>query len=290
MSGIASMTGFATASRDLEFGTIAVELRAVNHRYLDVQFRMPDDLRLTEGAMREVIASKLSRGKVDCRASFTPLATLASGTELNVKIVEDLAHLEQAVRERFIGINPMNAADILRWPGVLVSRDVPQEALRDATLSLLAEALEEFQQTRLREGEKLKTMLLDRVSNMEKLATEVAPLVPQLVRAYHEKLAQKLGEALGNLDDERLRQEVVLFAAKIDVDEELTRLQAHLSEIRRILSKGGACGKRLDFLMQELNREANTLGSKSASTEVSKVSIELKVLIEQMREQIQNIE
>ena len=290
MSGIASMTGFAAVSRDLEFGTVAVELRAVNHRYLDVQFRMPDDLRLTESAIREAIAARLSRGKVDCRVSFSPLVQLAAGSELNVTVVEELAKLDRAVRERFAAVSPISVAEVLRWPGVLATHDVPIENLRDAALALVKEALEDFQQTRVREGEKLAAMLLERVSRMEALAKEVAPLIPQLVRNYQEKLAQKLSEALANADDERLRQEVVLFAAKIDVDEELTRLTAHLGEVRRILAKGGACGKRLDFLMQELNREANTLGSKSAATEVSQVSMELKVLIEQMREQIQNIE
>lgn len=284
------MTGFAAVSRDVDFGTIAVELRAVNHRYLDIQFRLPDDLRLGEGHMREMIAAKLSRGKVDCRASFTPVATLASGTELNVSVVEELTRLDKSVRQRFSGVGSMSVAEVLRWPGVLTIRGTPLDELREATFALLEAALDDFQETRLREGEKLKTMLLERVSSMEKLAKDVLPLVPQLVRAYEDKLTQKLTEALGSADDERLRQEVALFAAKIDVDEELTRLQAHLSEVRRILDKGGACGKRLDFLMQELNREANTLGSKSVATEVSRTSMELKVLIEQMREQIQNIE
>jgi len=290
MSGIASMTGFAVVSREMEFGTVAVELRAVNHRYLDIQFRMPDDLRLAEGGMREMIAGKLSRGKVDCRASFASVAPLASGAELNVAVVEELSRLDQVVRDRFTGVSPMTVAEVLRWPGVLASKDTPLDQLREAVLTLLKEALEDFQQTRLREGEKLKIMLLERVASMEALAKEVAPQIPQFVRAYQDKLALKLTEALGNADDERLRQEVVLFASKIDVDEELTRLQTHLFEVRRILDKGGACGKRLDFLMQELNREANTLGSKSVSSDVSKVSMELKVLIEQMREQIQNIE
>ena len=284
------MTGFAAVSRDTDFGTIAVELRAVNHRYLDVQFRMPDDLRTVEGTMREMIATKLTRGKVDCRSSFTPLSTTTAGTQLNVEAIEELARLDQAVREQFSDIVPMSVAEVLKWPGVVASRDIPQEILRESTLTLLAEALEEFQQTRLREGDKLKIMLLERVSSMEILAKDVAPLVPQLVRAYQDKLAQKLSEALGNADDERLRQEAVLFAAKIDIDEELIRLQTHLAEVRRILGKGGSCGKRLDFLMQELNREANTLGSKSVSTEISRASMELKVAIEQMREQIQNIE
>lgn len=284
------MTGFAAVSRDLDFGTVAVELRAVNHRYFDVQFRMPDDLRLTESAMRERISNLLTRGKIDCRVGFTPLATLAAGTAFNVAVVDELTRLDEAVRSRFAGVGPMSVAEVLRWPGVLASRGASIEELREVTLALLDHALEEFQQTRLREGDKLKTMLLERVSSMEALAKEVAPLIPQLVRSYQDKLVQKLAEAMTNSDDERLRQEVMLFAAKIDVDEELIRLTAHLSEVRRILGKGGACGKRLDFLMQELNREANTLGSKSVSTEVSKVSMELKVLIEQMREQIQNIE
>jgi uncharacterized protein (TIGR00255 family) len=290
MAGIASMTGFAAASRDLAFGRVALELRAVNHRYLDVQFRVPDDFRLMEGTIREAIAARLTRGKVDCRLSFTPIVSTVSGSELNLDVLQELAALERAVRAHFPTASPIGVAEVLRWPGVVATHDTPLEDLRDAALALLQEALEEFQQTRLREGEKLVAMLLERVGRMETLAHEVAPLIPQLVRSYQEKLAQKLGEALSNADDERLRQEVVLFAAKIDVDEELTRLVTHLGEVRRILAKGGACGKRLDFLMQELNREANTLGSKSVSNEVSKVSMELKVLIEQMREQIQNIE
>ena len=284
------MTGFAAVTRDLDFGTVSVELRAVNHRYLDVQFRMPDDLRALESAVREAVAARLTRGKVDCRIGFASLVQLASGSELNVEVVDELARLERAVRERFASAGAMGVAEILRWPGVLATHDVPVDSVREAALALVREALEEFQQTRLREGEKLASMLLERVASMEALAKDVAPLIPQLVKNYQEKLAQKLAEAMAGVDDERLRQEVVLFAAKIDVDEELTRLMAHLSEIRRILAKGGACGKRLDFLMQELNREANTLGSKSAATEVSQVSMELKVLIEQMREQIQNIE
>lgn len=284
------MTGFAAVSRDLDFGTVAVELRAVNHRYIDVQLRIPDDLRLIEGAMRELISGRITRGKMECRVGFTPLVTLVSGTELNVAVVEELTRLDEAVRQRFVSVGPMSVAEVLRWPGVLASRGTPMDALRDAALGLLRGALEEFDETRLREGAKLAVMLLERVSSMEALAREVAPLIPQLVRNYQDRLAQKLNEAMSNGVDERLRQEVVLFAAKIDVDEELTRLLTHLGEVRRILGKGGACGKRLDFMMQELNREANTLGSKSVSSEVSNVSMEMKVLIEQMREQIQNIE
>jgi uncharacterized protein (TIGR00255 family) len=287
---IASMTGFAVAAQEFDFGTVSVELRSVNHRYLDVQFRVPDELRVLESGMRELIAATLTRGKVDCRVAFTPRAAIATGSELNQALLEELLHLDRQVRAHFIGANPLTVAEVLRWPGVLATRDVPQDTLRESVLTLLAKALEEFQQTRLREGGKLRNSLIERLSRMEELARSVAPLVPQLVKAYQDRLAAKLMEAAGNPDDERLRQEAVLFAAKIDVDEELTRLQTHLTEVRRILDKGGVAGKRLDFLMQELNREANTLGSKSVATESSNVSMELKVLIEQMREQIQNIE
>jgi uncharacterized protein (TIGR00255 family) len=287
---IASMTGFAVAAQEFDFGTVSVELRSVNHRYLDVQLRVPDELRVLEAAMRELIAAKLSRGKVDCRAGFTPRASLASGSELNRDSVEELLRLDREVRAHFIGASPLTVAEVLRWPGLLATRDVPQDAVRESVLALLAGAVEEFQQTRLREGSKLRDSLLERVTRMEELANGIAPLIPQLVKAYHERLSAKLLEAAGNLDDERLRQEAILFAAKVDVDEELTRLRTHLTEVRRILEKGGVVGKRLDFLMQELNREANTLGSKSVATESSNVAMELKVLIEQMREQIQNIE
>jgi uncharacterized protein (TIGR00255 family) len=287
---IASMTGFAATAQEFDFGTVALELRAVNHRYLDVQFRIPDELRIIESAIREQIAARLTRGKVDCRISFASRVTIATGSELNLAAVQELVKLDAQVRSHVPGVAALSVAEILRWPGVLATHDVPSETLRESALGLLAQALEEFQQTRLREGAKLKDSLLERVARMEELARGVAPLIPQIVKTYQEKLTAKLMEAAGSPDDERLRQEAILYAAKVDVDEELTRLQTHLGEVRRILSRGGAAGKRLDFLMQELNREANTLGSKSVSTESSNVSMELKVLIEQMREQIQNIE
>jgi uncharacterized protein (TIGR00255 family) len=286
---IASMTGFAAVNRELNFGNVAIELRAVNHRYLEFQFRLPEELRASEGTMREMIAGTLSRGKVDCRAVFTPAACV-DGAILDVDAIDTLDRLQREVRAKFAGAVPLTVADVLRWPGILAAPEFSGEKLREATLNLLADALEEFRLTRLREGDKLKLVLLDRVAAMEAQTSQIAPLIPQLLRAFQEKLSQRLVEALGSADAERLRQEVLLFAAKIDVDEELSRLQTHFAEVRRVLDKGGACGKRLDFLMQELNREANTLGSKSVAIEASKVALELKVLIEQMREQVQNIE
>jgi uncharacterized protein (TIGR00255 family) len=185
---------------------------------------------------------------------------------------------------------PLGVADLLRWPGVIEGDSVGMEGLHEACLPLLRRGLDELSATRSREGEKLKAFLLQRVGQMDALVAGVLPHIPRLIAAYQEKLAARLKEAMGTGDDDRIRQEIALFAQKIDVDEELSRLQTHLSEMRRILEKGGAVGKRLDFLMQELNREANTLGSKSAASETTQTAMELKVLIEQMREQIQNIE
>lgn len=287
---IYSMTGFAVAARELPGLTLNLELRSVNHRYLDLQFRLPDEFRVLESLMRERVVAQVSRGKVDCRLGYTRVEVLQGPAQLNTELMNQLSELNRAVRGALPEARPLAVADVLRWPGMLGTEALPVGDLQDSCLELLQRALAELAATREREGEKLKAMLLERVSRMEELAAGVAPRIPLALAAFQDKLAARLKEALVNSDDERIRQEIALFAGKIDVDEELSRLRAHLQEVRRVLEKGGAAGKRLDFLMQELNREANTLGSKSADAEVSRVSMELKVLIEQMREQIQNIE
>ncbi len=287
---IHSMTGYATASRELPAGLLTLELRSVNHRFFDVSFRMPDELRALESALRETIAARVTRGKLECRISLGPAAGGARAAELNPDLLARLRALEAQVRAAAPGAAELSVADLLRWPGMLGDPTPPVEALRAACLSLLAEVLTEFTASRLREGEQLKRLLLDRVAGMETHVTALKPKLPQMVTAYQDKLTARLREAMGSADPERIQQEVVLFANKIDVDEELSRLVTHLTEVKRVLDKGGAAGKRLDFLMQELNREANTLGSKSADVVVTQTSVELKVLIEQMREQIQNIE
>ena len=287
---IYSMTGFAAVAAEVPHGTLNLELRSVNHRYLEVQFRLPDELRALEGAMRELIAARLSRGKVDCRLNFVPLAVGTGELQLNTDLLQQLLHVSRTVQAQSPDSQSLRVGEVLRWPGMLGPESVPLEGLKEPALELCRSALDELSATRGREGEKTKAMLLQRVVQMRQLAAGVAPRLPKLLAAYQEKLAGRLREALGTSDDERVRQELALFAQKIDVDEELSRLQAHLTEVERILDAGGAVGKRLDFLMQELNREANTLGSKSVAAEVSQVSMELKVLIEQMREQIQNIE
>jgi uncharacterized protein (TIGR00255 family) len=286
---IYSMTGYAVAARELENAVLNMELRSVNHRYLDIQFRLPDELRAIEPALREALTAQLNRGKVECRVSYTPTPGRKSA-EIDENLLKSLVELNSRVRAALPQARDLSAADVLRWPGMLGADALDVEALRRVCQELLQHVLQEFRVSRAREGEKLKAMILERAATISTRVADVAPRMPQVIAGFQEKLASRLKEALANADDERIRQEVALFANKIDVDEELTRLSAHISELRRILEHGGAVGKRLDFLMQELNREANTLGSKAADITITQVSMELKLLIEQMREQIQNIE
>ena len=287
---ISSMTGFASATRELASAALNVELRSVNHRYLDLQFRLPEDLRALEPGMREVIVAKLQRGKVECRVGLNALPAAQKSFELNLEVMKQLRALSEKLRLAWPSVPGLTAADILRWPGMLGAETVSLDEMRVACHAALQEVLAEFTASRVREGEKLKAVLLERLATMEERVATVAPRMPEVLAAFREKLASRLHEAMAVSDDERIRQEITLFANRIDVDEELSRLTTHFSEIRRILGAGGAVGKRLDFMMQELNREANTLGSKSVDAEVTKVALDLKLLIEQMREQIQNIE
>jgi uncharacterized protein (TIGR00255 family) len=287
---IYSMTGFAVGSKELPSGALSLELRAVNHRYLDVTLRMPDEFRSAESAMRERLAGKLTRGKVECRINFTSRSAAEHPARLNPALLAQVAQWSNEIQALMPDARQIGVADILRWPGMLESEALPPDVLRDALLVLLEEVLAEFGAARGREGEKLKAFLLERVAGIERWCDDTAPRIPQAVAAYEERLTVRLREALGSGDEERIRQEVVVFATRVDVDEELSRLRTHLAEMRRILDKGGVVGKRLDFLMQELNREANTLGSKAVDVEVSRASMEIKLLIEQMREQIQNLE
>ena len=287
---IYSMTGFSSVAAELDAGSIVMELRAVNHRYLDLQLRMPDELRMLEPVLREAIAAQLTRGKVECRIGFAARQSEQNPAQLNRVLLRQLVQWNDEVQAVLPEARSLSVADVLRWNGMLESATLSADALRTTVLELLQQALREFAGAREREGGKLKAVLLQRVAQIEALCTMVAPRIPAAIAAYEEKLAARLSAAMQNADDERLRQEISLFASKIDVDEELSRLQTHLAEMKRVLEQGGTVGKRLDFLMQELHREANTLGSKSVDAEVSRASMEMKLLIEQMREQIQNIE
>ncbi|MDH2916696.1 MAG: YicC family protein [Gallionella sp.] len=287
---IYSMTGFAVASAELDSGSLSLELRAVNHRYLDLQLRMPDELRSQESALREAISGQLTRGKVECRIGYTPRISTQNPAHLNQGMVQQLATWSARVRDILPDASALSVADVLHWNGVLESPALSADTMQITLQGLLKQVLQDFAAARQREGEKLKNFLLERVIQIEALRISVAPRIPGAIAAYETKMRARLLEALGSEDDERVRQEITLYASKVDVDEELSRLHTHLEEVKRVLSKGGAVGKRLDFLMQELHREANTLGSKSVDAEVSRCAMEIKILIEQMREQVQNIE
>jgi uncharacterized protein (TIGR00255 family) len=284
------MTGYAASAREFPFGALSIELRSVNHRYLDIQFRLPDDLRAVEPALRELLNENIARGKVECRVTFTAVPGAHKTLKLNEDLLQQLEALEHEVRARIAGVTQLSAADLLRWPGVLATEPLPQEQLQAACRELLARVLQEFNAARAREGERLASLLRERAAGMERILGEIIPRIPQVITAYRDKLAARLKETIGGGEEERIRQEVAVFATKIDVDEELSRLAAHVAELKRALAGGGTLGKKLDFLMQELNREANTLASKSVDLAVTRAALDLKIVIEQMREQIQNIE
>jgi uncharacterized protein (TIGR00255 family) len=285
---ISSMTGYAAATRDLPIASLAAEVKSVNSRFLDVQFRLPDELRPVEPTLRELIQTRVGRGKVECRVSVTPPANATPRISVNEGLLLELAEVSRKVRAAVPDVRSLSVGEVLGWPGVL--GDDRSAALREACVTLVHEVLEDFSATRSREGGKLAQMLIERTQRMKNLLASIQPKLPEAITAYQEKLSARLREALGDAADERVRQEIALFGVKVDVAEELNRLEAHLGEVSRVVTAGGAVGKRLDFLMQELNREANTLGSKSVSKDLSDASLEFKLLIEQMREQIQNIE
>jgi uncharacterized protein (TIGR00255 family) len=287
---ILSMTGFASASAALPGISLAVELRSVNHRYLDVTVKLPEELRMMEPALREHLAAAQKRGKVECRVSLARTAGAGGTIAINADRVTQLGSVAAAVARAVPGTPPLTAADILRWPGVIVDATVSEEALTGEVDTLVQQALSALTSARAREGATLRAVLEARCTDVDTQIARVAPRIPALHAAYLEKLGARLAEAAVDASDDRLKQELALFATKIDVAEEVARLATHISEIRRVLAQGGTVGKRLDFLAQELHREANTLGSKSVDAELSQVSLELKVLIEQMREQVQNLE
>lgn len=287
---ICSMTGFSILAIELDSGSLSLELRAVNHRYLDLQLRLPDEMRMLEPAIREAIAANVARGKVDCRISYAARASNSIPAKINASLLKQLAQWNTEIRDAFPAARNLDVADILRWNGIFESTTLPAGEVADSVMKLLQQAVHVFNATRAREGEKLKNFLLQRIEQINALCENIAPRIPASIKAYEARLRQRLLEAMNNHDDERLHQEISLFAGKIDVDEELSRLHTHAGEVSRILDKGGSVGKRLDFLMQELHREANTLGAKSVDAEVSRASMEMKILIEQMREQIQNLE
>jgi uncharacterized protein (TIGR00255 family) len=300
MAAVASMTGFAAASAATPRATVSVELKSVNARFLELSIRLPDEMRALEAGARELLGSRLARGKVDVRITLTRDAS-ASDTRLNPAALSRLTAIAAEAQAVIGAAAPLGLADILRWPGVIESADVDVEQLREPFTRALEQALELLAQARLREGAALRLALLERCEGIDRIVTDLRGQVPAILAMLGRKLQERLSQALvpalsgsNHLSREevndRIRQEVTLYGMRADVDEELQRLATHVVEVRRVLNAGGAVGRRLDFLMQELNREANTLGSKASAIEMTNAAVELKLLIEQMREQIQNLE
>ena len=287
---ILSMTGYAAQSRDLGPVSLHLELRSVNSRYLDLTFRVSEDLRQAEPQLRELIGARIKRGKLECRLNLQHNTAAPQDLALNSGLLAQLERAQAGVRERMPEAALLSGSEVLRWPGMLADDGLRFEDLQPGLLELARSAIDDMVASRGREGAKLADVIRERVAHMRQLVLRAAPLIPAQVIEHQERLSARLREAVASLDEERIRQEVAVFAQRVDVAEELARLATHLDEVERILAVGGAAGKRLDFLMQELNREANTLGSKSFSSELSAIAVELKLAIEQMREQVQNIE
>jgi len=287
---IFSMTAFARRQLDEDWGSLIWEIRSVNHRYLENSIRLPDMLRSLEPAIRDAVRKKLSRGKVECQLRYQPGQQLEEQLHLNSGLIGRLGEASQTVQQLTGDAQKLTVAEILRWPGVILERDTNIEELEEKALQLFNTAIDELLTNRNREGEELGRMIEQRLQGISDIVSEVRSLMPEIMQRQRANIIARLDELKPELDANRLEQELVLLAQKSDVDEELDRLDSHVKEVSRILKASGQKGRRLDFLMQELNREANTLSSKSVVAETTRNAVELKVLIEQMREQIQNIE
>ena len=284
-----SMTAFARNTVDFSWGSITCELRSVNHRFLEAGFRMPETLRQVEMSLREIARKKLTRGKVDISLQVA-LNNDDATVHIDMALAGRTIEIAQTLASELFNPAPISPLDIMRWPGVLTEQSVETENLHGAAIKTFTEAVDQLLEGRQREGDKLAEMIEERLCGIETQVAIVRENLPSILDHQRVRLNEKLENLRAQVDSDRLEQEMVIIANRADVDEELDRLAAHISEIRRVLKSQEAIGRRLDFLMQELNREANTLGSKSIAGVTTQASVELKVLIEQMREQIQNLE
>ncbi len=290
MSKPHSMTAFARLEASFEWGSLTWEIKSVNHRYLEPQFRLPETLRAIESGLRECLRNKLSRGKVEAICYLQLSQDEQQAPAINMAALTQLGLAIEQVQKQLPALSPTNALDVLKWPGLMQQPALDSDAMQAAALDQFARAIDQLNENRSREGAELKRFIEQRLDAIAAQVLSVRELMPEILKAQRDRLQARLSELTGELDPERLEQEIVLLAQKADVDEELDRLDTHLMEVRRTLNQKSAIGRRLDFLMQELNREANTLSSKSIVSETTQAAVELKVLIEQMREQIQNIE
>jgi uncharacterized protein (TIGR00255 family) len=285
-----SMTGFARAERTTPAGLLAWEIRSVNHRYLEVGLRLPEELRAAEGDFRRTIGAVARRGKVDASFYVRPGPTAARELTLDEELLSALIDRAGGVSKRLGGAGRIDAVDLLRWPGVVKESERDTAGLAAAAAELLAEALASFTASRSGEGERIRQMLATRAAQVAAIVDAVGARLPDVQARIRAKLGERIAALRAEVNAERLEQEVALLVQKMDVAEELDRLRSHVDELASTMASGDAVGRKLDFLMQEFNREANTLSSKSQDVETTRQAVELKVLIEQMREQIQNVE
>ncbi len=286
---IASMTAFARKSQEANWGAITWEIRTVNHRYLEISIRMPESLRNYEKLVREQIQKSISRGKVEATLKFQPGQDVPFNITVNQSLAQQLADAAQSVNGLFPNAQ-VNMVELLAWPGILQTKDTNLDAAGEGTLELLQQTLSDLVAARQREGDGVKKFIVERLQNIQQGIEVIKKRMPTVVKTGQTKMKARFEELSVNLDKERFEQEMVWLAQKVDIAEELQRLEAHVIEVQRVLKAGDVVGRRLDFLMQELNREANTISSKSVDSEVTQAAIELRVQIEQMREQVQNIE
>jgi uncharacterized protein (TIGR00255 family) len=284
------MTGFARETAEAEIGALTWEIRAVNHRYLDVQFRLPDQMRAHEQAFRQAVGGSLNRGKVECSLNFRRQLDRQEALQINSGLVELIGMRIKEMSAMLPATGAVNPFDVLRWPGVVEQAEIDAEPLFEAAMQLLHKALDAIRAMRASEGARIAEMIESRCADIASISQSVRARMPEVLEAGRTKQRERIDRLEVEADPARLEVELALIAQKLDVDEELDRLDSHLAEICDIVARDEPVGRRLDFLMQELNREANTLGSKSNDTETTRASVELKVLIEQMREQIQNVE
>lgn len=285
-----SMTAFARETDSTEWGTITCELRSVNHRYLEINPRLSEEVRQLEPRIREAVAKRIMRGRIDCFLKLQIHEATQDEFVVDRELLAHVAKLGDDTVKQFPHLSPLPVSDVLHWPGVVQARGVDTDILTDAAMQLVRQALERIETDRVREGERLKSAVESRLGEAMTLVEHLKARVPDLTQSFRQRVADKLEDTGTTMDPERMEQEFVLYVQKSDLTEEIDRLHIHLGEVREVLIKDGAIGRRLDFLMQELNREANTLGAKAFDMELTQASVDLKVLIEQMREQIQNIE
>ena len=284
------MTGFASGTGEIGGGSLTIDLKSVNHRHLDLQFRIAEEFRFLEPQLRKLITQNIARGKIDCRITFKSSNTEKNFLKLDKEMVKNIGKMSSTIHQLLPNTRPLSINEILHWPGVIIEDEKPIEALTTDTSDLFSQTLNSLIKDREREGLALKDILLHRLKRIQELVYKIEPLLPDTMLRIQERISKRLEESNLAIDQDRLHQELILHATKTDIDEEFNRLKVHLQEAISVCSKGGVCGKRLDFIAQELHRESNTLNAKSVDLNITQINVEIKTLIEQLREQIQNIE